>query len=227
MAWITVDGKTTPPRRRVSSLGYVALSWSWASIEALVQPRFVFNFGNDVVALAEVHAADVALETDNPFGSVKAGWLRVWGRLNRVSAAKSKAGRGHDKADNLMDAATGEELWFCSDTVEGYELTESNVDKVVWTPLTLRFSNNTVECIALVLVEDETASDDVFARTGEKVYRRIGSGNFGRIPSMLQQDNLLLGLGTFPNVQMQAEQGQELANGFKTNEDRLEEFILI
>ncbi|KAF2814230.1 uncharacterized protein BDZ99DRAFT_379687, partial [Mytilinidion resinicola] len=69
MAWITVEGQTTPPRKRVGDAGYVAPSWSWASVEAPVQPAFIFNFGNGLVALADVRAAEVALESDYAFGS--------------------------------------------------------------------------------------------------------------------------------------------------------------
>jgi len=36
MAWITVHGDTTPRRKMVGEEGYVAPSWSWASIEAPV-----------------------------------------------------------------------------------------------------------------------------------------------------------------------------------------------
>ena len=207
----------------------MAPSWSWASVEAPVQPRFIFNSGNGLIALADVRAAEVALETDNAFGSVKAGWLRVWGRLNRVKAAKRKAYYGRNKATSLMDGATGEKLWFCSDTVEGYELVESEkgIEKIVWTPLTLRFGNRTVECICLCLIEDAIGSEDGFVKTGKKVYRRLGSGNFGRLPSMLRQDKLLMGLGAFPDVQVKDEQGQELAKGFKRKKDGLKEFVLI
>jgi hypothetical protein len=76
--------------------------------------------------------------------------------------------------------------------VEGYELVESGkgIEKLAWTPLTLRFDTKTVECICLILikvqVEDGIGSEDGFVKTGEKVYRRLGSGNFGRLPSMLR-----------------------------------------
>ncbi|MCJ1393979.1 hypothetical protein MMC18_006856 [Xylographa bjoerkii] len=228
MAWITVKGRTTPPRKRVGNIGYVAPSWSWASIEAPVQPRFIFNSGNNTVALADVRAAEVALDTDYVFGSVKAGWLRVWGRLNRVKAAEKKA-----ESTSLTDEATGERLWFCSDTVEGYELAESGngIERMVWMPLTLRFDRGVVECNCLCLIqvqaEDRIGSEEGFVRAGEKVYRRLGTGNFGRIPSMLRQDKLLMGLGTYPDIQVNNEQGRELAKGFKRNEDGLEEFVLI
>ena len=229
MAWITVNGRSTPPRARVGNVAYVAPSWSWASIDAPVQPGTFCYFGNEMVALADVREAETALETDNAFGSVKAGWLRVWGRLNRVRAAEGKVNRGRDKTYSLIDAATNEELWFCSDTVEGYELVESekSIEGIVWTPLTLRFDNRMVECTCLVLIEDEVRTGDPFVKTGEKVYRRIGSGNFGRAPSMLRQDKLLLGLGDFPNVQVSNEQGKELANGFKIREADFEEFVLV
>ena len=61
----------------------------------------------------------------------------------------------------------------------------------------------------------------------ERVYRRLGSGNFGRLPSMLRQDRLLMELGTYPDVQVKDGQGQELAKGFKRKEDGLEKFVLI
>jgi len=236
MAWITVEGQTTPPRKRVGNAGYVAPSWSWASVEAPVQPRFIFNSGNGLIPLADVRHAEVALETDYAFGSVKAGWLRVCGRLKRVKAAERKAYHNRGKASkstSLTDEATGEKLWFCSDTVEGYELVESgkDIEKLVWMPLTLRFGTRMVECTCLCLIEvqaeDGIGSEDGFVKTGEKVYRRLGTGNFGRLPSMLRQDRLLMELGTYPDVQVKDEQGQELAKGFKRKEDGLEEFVLI
>ena len=228
MAWITVKGRTTPPRKRVGSIEYVAPSWSWASIEAPVQPRFIFNSGNGTVALADVRAAEVALDTDYAYGTVKAGWLRIWGRLNRVKAAEKKA-----ESISLTDEATGEKLWFCSDTVEGYELVESGngIETLVWMPLTLRFDRSMVECNCLCLIqvqeEDRIGSEEGFVRVGEKVYRRLGTGNFGRIPSMLRQDKLLMGLGAYPDIRVNNEQGQELTKGFKRKEDGLEEFVLI
>ncbi|KAF2103062.1 hypothetical protein NA57DRAFT_32577 [Rhizodiscina lignyota] len=236
MAWITVEGKTTPPKKRVADDEYVAPSWSWASVEAPVQPRFIFNSRNDMIALADVRAAEVSLETDYVYGSVKAGWLRVYGRLNRIKAAGWKGHNSWDKTTKsayLTDEATGETLWFCSDTVEGYQLVQSGkgIDKLVWMPLTLRFGSNMLACTCLCLIEageqEGIGTGDGFVKQDEKVYRRLGTGDFGRLPSMLRQDKLLVGLGAYPDIQVKDGQGQELAQGFRRNEEELEEFVLI
>ncbi|RDW63596.1 hypothetical protein BP6252_11141 [Coleophoma cylindrospora] len=236
MAWITVEGRTIPPRKMAGDAGYVAPSWSWASIDGPVQPRSIFNFGPGLVALAEVRAAEVLLETEYAFGSVKAGWLRVWGRLNPVKAAKTKAFYSFDKgtkSTSLTDQATGEKLWFSPDTMEGCELirSEKNLKKMVWMPLTLRFSPGMVECrcVCLIKVESEEGRgcSNEFVRAGEKIYRRIGTGNFGRIPSMLQEDMLVMGLGHYNNIQDAEGNGLKLSIGFERKEDGFEEFVLI
>jgi hypothetical protein len=87
-----------------------------------------------------------------------------------------------------------------------------------------------MECICLCLIEvqaDGIGSDDAFVNTGEKVWRRLGTGNFGPLPSMLRQDKLLIELGAYPEVQARDEQGQEPAMGFKRKEAGFEVFVLI
>jgi hypothetical protein len=235
LAWISVQGDTTPARKRVGDAEYVAPSWSWASIEAPVQPRFIFDDGDRMKTLADVRAAEVKLETGYVFGSVRAGWLGVWGRLNHVVAAERKPYTG-DKSKlvtSLTDGRTGEKLWFCSDTREGYEIVEKGkgVRDLVWMPLTLRFDARMVQCTALVLIQvqddDGIESGEGFVKKGDKFYRRLGTGDFGRIPSMLRQDRLLLELGTYPDGEVKDGEGQELSRSFKRNEDGFEEFILI
>lgn len=236
LGWITVQGDTTPPRKKVGDADYAAPSWSWASIEAPVQPRFIFPSGNGLIALADVLAADVALETDFTFGSVKAGWLRISGRLNSVKAIEKKPFYSWDqssKSISLTDMTTGEKLWFCADTVEGRNFHKSGTgtEKLVWMPLTLRFDTTTLDCTTLVLIEvpkeDRIAHEGEFLKPGEKVYRRLGTGNFGRIPSMLRQDKLLLQLGSYPDIQRENVQGQDLVKGFKRQTDGMENFVLI
>jgi len=235
LAWITVKGSTTPPRESVVSAEYVAPSWSWASVEAPVQKCSIFNTGQ--VALADVLASDVALKTDFVFGSVKGGWLRVRGQLNHILSAQTKSFYNWEKDSqqtSLKDKATGENLWLCSDTVEGGELVKSrkNLEKMKWMPLTLRYGP-ALSCNGLVLMEvqaeEEIGREYGFVKAGEKVYRRLGSCDFGRIPSMLKQDKLLMNLGTWPDIQVvEAQvQGPELVKGFKRKEDKFEEFVLI
>lgn len=129
---------------------------SWASIEAPVQPRYIFH--NELVALADVRAAVVALETEYQFGPARAGWLRIWERLNSVRSSETKQYNSWDKTTksmSLTDRATGEKLWFYSGTVEGYKLVNSSkgIDKLVWMPLTLSFDTSMVECSCLCLIE--------------------------------------------------------------------------
>ena len=237
LGWLNVNGARTPRRKCMGEAGYVAPSWSWASVQAPVQPCFIFNLSGDTVALADVTAADVRLETDFAFGSVTAGWLRMRGRLNRVSAASTAPFYKWDKnskSTSLTDEATGETLWFAADTVEGREIVASRarLKGVVWMPLTLRFGHRMLDAKCLVLAEmpsggSGSGSHGNFVRSGEKVYQRIGTGNFGRVPSMLRKDRLLLGLGTYPDIDTNDEQGMKLAGGFKRSGDGLEEFVLV
>jgi hypothetical protein len=44
---------------------------------------------------------------------------------------------------------------------------------------------------------------------------------------MLQQDKLLLRLGSYPDIQVQERQGGSLAEGFKRREEGMHEFVLI
>ncbi|KAE9372590.1 HET-domain-containing protein [Stipitochalara longipes BDJ] len=234
LGWITVEGGKTSPRKRLEDDEYVAPSWSWASIDAPVQPNFIFPSSTTLIALADVRAADVTLATDYEFGSVKSGYIRLFGRFNNIKAAQRKALNSWDsKSTKLTDAATGETLWFCSDTVEGYEMIKSRkeVQKIVWMPLTLELSG-TISCKCLVLIEVPVkqggiVEKDSFVKRGEKVYRRLGTGNFGRIASMLQQDKLLLSLGAYPSTQVQDGQRGQLAKEFRRKEEGMHEFVLI
>ncbi|KAF7856067.1 hypothetical protein EAF04_010022 [Stromatinia cepivora] len=195
---------------------------------------FIFASGNKQIALADVLAADVALETDYSFAFVKAGWLRIRERLNRVKATKTTAPSWNtsEKSTSLTDEVTGQDLWFTGDTVEAYELIKSRkgVERLVWIPL-LASLDSTVSCQCLYLIEvkasDQIGDDGKFVKPGEKVYRRVGSGNFGRVTSKLRQDKLLLELGTYPDIPEQDGQGQVLANGFKRREDGFQELVLV
>lgn len=135
MAWINVKGRTTPVKTKVGELEYVAPSWSWASVQASVQPRLIFDSSRRFLPLVRARAAEVSLRTENVFGPIKAGWLRIQGCLNPVQAT------GFDRAVDLIDEAAGEALGFCADTAEAYELVKSkrHIGKIFWMPLTLRF----------------------------------------------------------------------------------------
>lgn len=226
LGWITVVGKTTPPRKRVGEEGYAAPSWSWASIEAPTQPRNLFPVErSDTISLADVLAADVELSTNFVYGSVKAGWIRLRGVLNRV-----RSGGMFDMSNALTDELTGEKLWFCSDTREGLEIfSRDRASSLVWMPLTVRFDNS-ISCTCLVLMEEEGSQyggPKGFIRSGEKVYRRIGTGNFGKLISMLTPSDLVLSLGTYPPIQEGGDQGLALCRGFKRKEVGIQEFVLI
>ena len=232
LAWITVKGRTTPPRKKLGQEGYVAPSWSWASIEAPAQPRSIFNFDSGLKPLAVVRNAEVKLVTEFEFGAVKAGWLRACGRLNRVTSIEWVAsGNGSDqKSISLIDQGTNEELWFASDTVEGIEICESGkgIDRLAWMPLTLRIADHMVECSCLVLMEvEETeligSEIQQFFKPGEKLFMRLGTGNFGRIRRLIKEDKLLMRLGFYPDSQMH----EELAKGFRPNTDGYEDFVLV
>lgn len=221
MAWINVEGKTTPKRKAAGEEGYMAPSWSWASIEGPVQPRFMFPKPG-LIALADILAAEVVLQTEFKYGPVKAGWIRVRGRLNHVKAIGSRG-----RSLYLNDQTTREDLWFCSDTIEGHNIStwRRNSSKVVWMPLIVSYEFSVLSCNCLVLAEvDICSAGDQFVRPGEKIYRRLGTGNFGRVASLLQQDALLLGLGTYPR---EVEDTEQFIKGFRRSEEVFEEFVLI
>jgi hypothetical protein len=44
---------------------------------------------------------------------------------------------------------------------------------------------------------------------------------------MLQQDKLLLRLGSYPDIQVEKRQGRSLAEEFKRREEGMHEFVLI
>jgi hypothetical protein len=137
------------------------------------------------------------------------------------------------KSTSLNDEVTGEKLWFCSDTVEEIVFIKRGRDikRLVWMPLTLAFRSSMIGCTCMVLIEEQ--SPDVvgiehgFVKTGDRVFKRLGTGNFGRVPSMLKQDKLLLELGTYPDMPVDNQQGQKLAIGFKRKEEDFVEFVLI
>ncbi|KAH8901571.1 hypothetical protein GQ53DRAFT_851452 [Thozetella sp. PMI_491] len=224
LAWMTTNGKETAPRMRVGNERYVAPSWSWASIEAPVKPANMIWYGNQYRALADVRAADVSLATNFEFGPVKAGWIRLWGCLKPISAFNIAP-----MNTSLTDAATGERLWFSTDTTEGYAIVRSRggINKVVWMPLVLHIHGSMVECNLLVLTEvlpeEGFGGDGSFVRPGEKVYRRLGSGNFGRVPTLFRQDSLVLALGTYP----EDDDMEEVARGFERDETGYQEFVVI
>lgn len=180
LTWININGRTTSPRKRVRDTDYVAPSWSWASVEAAVQSYSIFPSVNTQIALADVLASDVVLETDYAFGSVKAGWVRMRGRLNRVKATNIpfSSWGSSDKSTSLTDESTGCDMWFSGDTVEAYELIKSRkgLERLVWIPM-LAFFDSAVSCRSLYLIEvhvpDQVGDDGKFVRPGERVYRRI------------------------------------------------------
>ncbi|KAK3395261.1 hypothetical protein B0H63DRAFT_492189 [Podospora didyma] len=228
LRWMTCEGRNTKPRKRIGTDGYVAPSWSWASIEAPVATCGAFYTDDKPIRfLADVTAADVKLATEFPFGAVRAGWVRLRGCLRAVSGSETHGTMG---GTSLTDEATGENLWFASDTTEGYEMVASSAGlrKVVWVPHVLTALETMVECNVLVLSElspdEETGDDDgTFIKPGEKVYRRLGMGNFGRIPSLFRQDKLLMAMGTYP----EADEMEDIAREFVRNEVGFREFVII
>jgi hypothetical protein len=59
-----------------------------------------------------------------------------------------------------------------------------------------------------------------FVKVDDKGVQTVG--NFGQLPSMLREDMLLMELGTYSNVRVKDDQGQELRK-----KNGLEEFVLI
>lgn len=189
--------------------------------------------GDSPRALAEVRAADVSLATTFVYRPVTAGWIRIWVCLKPVSASETKKNHdyeGSSVSTSLTDAATcaatGARLRFASDTTEGYEMVASRVgvSKVVWMPLVLNANSSMVDCKVLVLTEVspvEGFGGGRFVKPGEKIYRRHGTGKFGRIPSLLRQDKLLMALGTL------TEDMTDNLRGFRRDEEGYHEFVVI
>jgi hypothetical protein len=157
--------------------------------------------------------------------------VRLWGCLKTVSGSHTNPNydyEGSSRSTSLTDTATGEKLWFASDTKEGYEIVASRawLNKVVWVPHILSAHGSMVSCSALVLVElspGEGYGSGGFIRAGEKVYRRLGTGNFGRIPNLFRQDKLLMALGVYPEATEMA----DVVRGFVRNEVGYHEFVII
>jgi hypothetical protein len=224
LAWITVVGSTTTPRKWPGEEEYSAPSWSWASVEAPVQPQFFLSNSSTKIALANVLGADVELATDYKFGSIKAGWVRLRGILYPVRSGKRSA-----ESISLTDDATGENFWFCSDTVEGFHIVRTGrARSLVWMPMFVTIDQSiSGKCLVLMEAEGQHyGGSNGFVRAGERVYRRMGTGNFGRSIDMLQSTDLVLRLGTYPDIQPTSA-GADVAKGFKRKEVGMQEFVLI
>lgn len=225
LGWTTFAGKKTPPRKRVGEEGYAAPSWSWASIESGVNPCLFSPDTNRFIAMTNVLSADVELATDYKYGLVKAGWIRLQGVLNRV-----RTGQKTPTGMSLTDEVTGNQLWFYSDTMEGFEIVRrGRAGSLVWMPLSVSF-DHMISCSCLVLMEaegEQYSGPKGFVKRGERVYRRLGTGSFGKLIGMLKPNDLVLSIGTYPKVQMDNAKGEELAKGFKRKEAGMQEFIII
>ncbi|KAK0701936.1 heterokaryon incompatibility protein-domain-containing protein [Lasiosphaeria miniovina] len=188
LGWMA-NGRDSPGRRKhVGAEGYVAPSWSWASVEVPVTTCGAFYPDPlEVRALTDVRAADVELATEFPFGPVSAGWVRLRGCPKAISGSFTKPNYDYEGSS-------------------GYEMVASRagLSKVVWVPHMLTAHSSMVSCSALVFAEvtpgEESGCGGTFVKPGEKVYRRLGTGNFGRIPSLFRNDKLVMALGTFPDA---------------------------
>jgi len=150
LAWTTIVGRKTPPRKVYGDEEYSAPSWSWASVEAPVQPRsFIYNHSHEI-ALANVLAADVERTTSFEYGSVNAGWVRLRGLLHPVRSGNSRNG-------SLMDEATGQDFWFCSDTIEGINMVRTGQARnLVWMPMFVTFDQSiSGRCMLLMEVVEQ------------------------------------------------------------------------
>jgi len=65
-----------------------------------------------------------------------------------------------------------------------------------------------------------------FVKNGEKVYRRMGTGNFGRSIDMLRETDLVLSLGMYSELGP-GKVGMDVARGFKRREEGMQKFVLI
>ncbi|KAK1824649.1 hypothetical protein LTR12_000974 [Friedmanniomyces endolithicus] len=233
--WLCVTGRQTPARKYLGDAEYVAPSWSWASITAAVQPRtpsLPSHEPETQVVLAEVVAVDVQTLTDYAYGAVKSGWIKLRGRLNgvtRVVRSTYRSGSSTTPVLSLIDRATGESLWFSSDTVEGRNPKAKPVGLLAWMPLKVRFQGTSVECSCLILEEVEAGGTTMTGYEQQpgrrlRVFRRLGTGNFGRTFERLAEDKLMLSLGVYG---IGAGSEVPVAADFRPREDAYEEFVLV
>ncbi|KAK0316426.1 hypothetical protein LTR01_000174 [Friedmanniomyces endolithicus] len=232
--WLCVTGRQTPARKCLGDAEYVAPSWSWASITAAIQPRMPSLPSHEPetqVVLAEVTAVDVQTLTDYVYGAVKSGWVRLRARLNavtRVVGSTYRSGSSATPVLSLIDRATGGSLWFSSDTADGRNPKAEQVGLLAWMPLRVRFQGISVECSCLVLqeVEADTTMTGYEQQPGRRlrVFRRLGTGNFGRTFERLAEDKLMLSLGKYV---VATGSKVPLAADFKPRGDGYEEFVLI
>ncbi|MBE3046664.1 hypothetical protein IMZ48_29865, partial [Candidatus Bathyarchaeota archaeon] len=71
---------------------YVAPSWSWASIHRGVQWVEMSTNEPEVLITADEARSGCLLDTTDPFGRVKAGWLAVQGRIVKLRLKSRRPG---------------------------------------------------------------------------------------------------------------------------------------
>ncbi|KPM43186.1 hypothetical protein AK830_g3361 [Neonectria ditissima] len=89
------------------SAEYAAPSWSWASTEGSVSNAFLPMHADAIVQQLEVLDAQVDLVSQNPYGQVKSGVLRVAGRLTTAKIAYQDGVMGERRATLLLPDANG------------------------------------------------------------------------------------------------------------------------
>ena len=97
--------------------------------------------------------------------------------------------------------------------------------------MTPNINGTSLSCDALVLIEVDmstrAANSGHFVREAEAIYRRLGTGDFGRLLSMLHQDKLLMSLGRYADVPIGGEGQITLADGFRRHENWSDDFVII
>lgn len=101
---------------RMRPLQYIAPSWSWASVTGRIEDACQIRFADDREIIIEILDAGVELDSRNPFGQVKSGFLRIRGSLAKdpVYLEERRTNRGSYRF--LIDCVRAGEALVAIDT---------------------------------------------------------------------------------------------------------------
>jgi hypothetical protein len=155
------------------SATYRAPSWSWASVDAPIQDFIGLysdrkGHGSTWQALFEVADVKVELETEDPLGQIKGGYLQLLGKLLQVNVMKVSEGRygrwqGDDHQVVLIDGCRTT-LHFLRDEERNPFITPRILSCL---PISVKFSDcyTRITFFESVLLE-QTDVDEKYRRVG-------------------------------------------------------------
>jgi hypothetical protein len=181
LAWIRILGPFVP---EAPSATYVAPSWSWAAVEGTCLPSWV-SFNNPQ-PLVEVIDAKVQLESDNTFGQVRDGLIRL-----RCHLLKGRLDNGNYVVNTLDHIQL--------DTVEPVESFSFNPD------LNLKLRSQDLELYCVPVTYEETPSGGLTralvlepTHTAKGQFRRVGvADNVRNRQAEILENTMSLGITEF------------------------------